>query len=159
MNTGTWHGDDRRWYSNRRRSTVSYEVGAATTKGWPPRFDVPCVPVPAVEAVEWLLMECAYFRDDLCSSCPQLWDRLHRAGAGEAGSMPRALLAAHSQLRWLDPVTSAGSGLPQQGEARGGRFGEEPDPRHRGLPYGRLHGSWRMSALYGADSGGYSGAA
>ena len=29
-------------------------------------------PVPPVEAVEWLLMECAYFRDDLCSSCPSI---------------------------------------------------------------------------------------
>jgi len=27
---------------------------------------VPVRPVPAVEAVEWLLMECAYFRGDPC---------------------------------------------------------------------------------------------
>ena len=79
-------------------------------KGGCPRFCVPMRPVPPVEAVEWLLMECAYFRDDLCSSCPSI-ETAYTAQVQAKQEHARALLAAHPQLQWLDPVTSAEAGF------------------------------------------------
>jgi len=51
-------------------------------------------------------MECAYFRDDLCSSCPSI-EIAYTAQVQAKQEHARALLAAHPQLQWLDPVTSA----------------------------------------------------
>ena len=51
-------------------------------------------------------MECAYFREDLCSSCPSI-ETAYTAQVQAKQEHARALLAAHPQLQWLDPVTSA----------------------------------------------------
>jgi len=55
-------------------------------------------------------MECAYFRDDLCSSCPSI-ETAYTAQVQAKQEHARALLANSPQLQWLDPVTSAEAGF------------------------------------------------
>ena len=55
-------------------------------------------------------MECAYFRDDLCSSCPSI-ETAYTAQVQAKQEHARALLANYPQLQWLDPVTSAEAGF------------------------------------------------
>ena len=79
-------------------------------RGGRPRFCVPMRPVPATEAVEWLLMECVYYRESLCRSCTNI-ETLYPAQVQVKQEHARALLANYPQLQWLDPVTSAEAGF------------------------------------------------
>ena len=70
-------------------------------------------------------MECAYFRDDLCSSCPSI-ETAYTAQVQAKQEHARALLANYPQLQWLDPVTSAEAGFRNKAKLVVGGLAKNP---------------------------------